>query len=541
MSTATTAPASSTRKRTPTPEWRTVYNKSRKSPDGDLYDLAQRTKESVLFEARPCGGTAAWSWDAKRKRHIIVLDRDFPSTINGPLRSTRTLRVRYGECLLRHEKWHGLRTDHDLSALAAQCDTRRIPFELLNVAEDLRIEHLARLDEKRPFSWMHYNADPAKGGTKEPLAWLASYILHEVSDHSPSRVELYMRGKWKGEPQTARKRRGVVGPMRPTYDVLAEFAQEMANAKSTRDVLDIVQDWVDTFPAAKHNPKDIPRMPSRMGGVGYATGRGGSTTSPDYSGGCPKVDPSTLPPAERRAVEYFLGGPLDLLRLSDEDFHTHAGRRPVDMSNTPHVANKLAALLGSVDPMRVRIATSGSRVHVRGVMTGDPSSFRSQSMRSGKRKVVAIFDQSGSMMGDWYRHGATFAAALLTLHRRGIIDATVILTGGRSHATVPPSMDPSALGRFPCNMGCESVDATLAAHKDKVQAADTVLIYTDGHLTDGDVDAGKWRSLGVDLVGCAVGRSHVQEMLQAHFARGITAESGAELATRIVQYIATRK
>lgn len=541
MSTATTAPASTTRKRTPTPEWRTVYNKSRKSPDGELYDLAQRTKESVLFEARPCGGTAAWSWDAKRKRHNIVLDRDFPSTINGSLRSTRTLRVNYGERLLRHEKWHGLRTDRDLPALAEECARRGIPFELLNVAEDLRIEHLARLDEKRSFSWTHYNADPAKGGTTEPLAWLASYILHEVSDSLPSAVVYYTRGKWKGTPETARNRRGVVEPMAPTFDVLCAFAQEMANAPSTRAVIDIVEDWVRTFPAAKHNPKDIPRMPSRMGGVGYTTSRGGSTTTPDYSGGCPKVDPSTLPPVERRALEYFLEGPLDLLRLSDEDFHTHAGRRPIDMSNAPHVANKLAALLGSVDPMRVRTATSGSRVHVRGVMTGDPSSFRSQSMRSGKRKVVAIFDQSGSMMGDWHRHGATFAAALLTLHRRGILDVTVILTGGRSHAVVPPSLDPSALGRFPCNMGCESVDATLAAHKDKVQAADTVLIYTDGHLTDGDVDAGKWRSLGVDLVGCAVGRSHVQEMLQAHFARGITADSGAELATRIVQYIATRK
>jgi hypothetical protein len=191
--------------------------------------------------------------------------------------------------------------------------------------------------------------------------------------------------------------------------------------------------------------------------------------------------------------------------------------------------------------MRIRTATSGSRVHVRGVMTGDAASFRSQAARSGKRKVVALFDQSGSMSSQWHRHGAAFAAALLTLHRRGVLDVTVILTGGRSHAIVPSSLDPSALGRFPCSMGCESIDATLDAHKAKVQAADTVLIYTDGHLTDGDVDAGRWRSLGVDLVGCAVGSTAIHDALCGHFSRGITANSGAELATRIVQYIATRK
>lgn len=539
MSTATTTTAPA-RKRTPTPEWRTVYNRQRKS-GGELHDLAVRTGEAIMFEARPCGGTAAWSWDAKRKRHNIVLDRDFPSTINGPLRSTRTLRVSYGERLLRHEKWHGLRTDRDLAALSADCDARGIPFDLLNVAEDLRIEHIARREEGRVFAWLHYNADPAKGGTTEPLAWLASCILHEVSNGGHAHAG-YLRGRWKGAPETARKRRGVVGPMRPTFDVLAEFAEEMANAPSTRDVLDIVQDWVDTFPAAKHNPKDIPMMPSRMGGVGYTTSTGKSAShATDYSGGCPKVDPSTLPPAERRALEYFLGHTLDTLRLSDEEFRTHTGSRIAMVEDAPNIANRLAALLGSVDPVRMRTATSGSRVHVRGVMTGDPSSFRSQATRSGKRKVVAIFDQSGSMSAQWYRHGAAFAAALLTLHRRGVLDVTVILTGGRSHAVVPSTLDPSALGRFPCSMGCESIDATLDAHKAKVQSADTVLIYTDGHLTDGDVDAGRWRSLGVDLVGCAVGGTNIHDALCGHFSRGITAESGAELATRIVQYIATRK
>lgn len=541
MSTATTATTTTT-KRIPTPEWKTVYNRSRKA-GGDIADLASRTREHIFFEARPCGGTAAWSWDAKHKRHNMVLDRDYVSTIDVYHRVSRTSRVDYGMALLRHEKWHGLRTNRDLPALAAECDKLGIAFDLLNIAEDLRIEHLARLDESTYFSWGRWNRSPVPASTNEPLAWLALYIHHEVSIPHNASKNAPLRGSWAGEPETARVRGGVAGPSADTVDVLGQFALEMANAKSTWDVLAIVKDWVDTFPTAKQKPVDIPGMPSRMGGTGYSSSSSGKWTAmeTDYSGPTAKRDPSTLPPAQRRAIEYFLDGTVALLGCSDDDYHRHTGIPVADTSRAPHIANRLASLLGSVSPMRVRTSTSGSRLHVRGVMTNDPASFRTMAQKTGKRRVVAVFDQSGSMHGDWHRHGAAFASALLMLHRRGILDVTVILTGGRSHATLPEWFEPAHVGRFRCNMGCESVDATLAAHKHTLQAADTVLIYTDGHLTDGDVDAGRWRSLGVDLVGCAVtSRGGLHDALCQHFARGITAPTGEQLATRIVQYISTR-
>ena len=556
--TSTTTPTTPT-PRAATPDWRTVYNTARK-PGGQLHDLALRTGERIAFEAKSCGGTAAWRWDATAKKrghptgqHHVTLDPAYVLTLDRTSKPTRRLRLEYGHALLRHEKWHGLRTARDLDRVARDADRIGVPFPLLNFAEDLRIEHLARTEEKTAFWWDKFNHSPTRGsgaadGATEPLQWLAGYIWREVSTH-PGRRDPHLDRRWKGAPETNRVRLGVTQHSQPTVDVLNTFAVEFADAPDTDAVLLLCRDWVETFPTAKHNPGDIPGIPGRHGGgIGYASGNGdGSapppTTPPQYNGEPFKtVDPSTLPSAERKRLEYFTGSAAEWLAVSNDEYTKRTGRKLPDVSGARGVAQRLTQLLGSVEPSKVRTATSGGRVHVRGVMTGDPSSFRQVQQRTGKRRVVAVFDQSGSMCGDWHRHGAAFASALLMLNRRGIIDATVILTGGRSHCVVPPMIDPSLVARFHCNMGNESVDATLSAHKPLLQSADTVLIYTDGHLTDGDVDAGRWRSLGVDLVGCAVtSSSHVHDMLVKHFARGITAESGAQLATRITQYIATRK
>ena len=549
-STSTTSSTSSTAPRAKTPDWRTVFNTARK-PGGQLLDLATRTGERVKFQNEPCGGTASWRWDAtSRKRghkpgnHVVNLDPMFALTLDRVSKPSRRLRLAYGTALLRHEKWHGLVTARDLDELAKEADKLGVPFPLLNLCEDLRIEHKARVAEGDCFMWCEYNLHPFRvaSSRSEPLAWLAAYIRAECSTH-PNGTKL-IDGYWNGEPMTARVCSGVSEASKPTEDVLRTFAEQFATAATTWDVLRLAKDWMDTFPTAKQNPQDVPGMPSRYG-AGYTPsnkGTGSTGTPMDYNGKpFDTVDPSKLPPVEQRRLEFFLDSSLDTLRLPDDEFARRAGHKLPDMSQSRGIARRLAQMLGSVDSARVRTATSGSRVHVRGVMTGDPSSFRQAEQRGGKRRVVAVFDQSGSMQGDWRRHGAAFAAALLLLHRQGVLDVQLILTGGRSHCVVPPTLNPSLLGRFPCQMGCESVDATLGAHKAALQAADTVLIYTDGNLTDGDVDAGRWRSLGVDLVGCAVGNQHTHNSLVRHFSRGITADTGAQLATRIVQYIATRK
>ena len=203
----------------------------------------------------------------------------------------------------------------------------------------------------------------------------------------------------------------------------------------------------------------------------------------------------------------------------------------------------MGRLLGAVASPRQRLAQSGARVVPLSAVLGEPMAFRTPTATHGKRRIVAIFDQSGSMSSDWRDHGAVFAAALQTLAQRGVVDVDIILTGGHRSAKVPRAFPARLFGRFACSEGCESIDRTLTKWKPNLVAADTVLIYTDGQLTDGDVNAGHWRSQGVDLIGCTVtpntdhGAKIVRDALTKYFSRAIMAASGEELATAIVQYI----
>lgn len=545
-STASTTSTASTAPRKKTPVWRTVFNTARKV-GGQLENLQARTKETVKFEVRPVGGTAAWRWETVRGRahHLVTLDPDFTATCDRMPRPSRRTLCEYGASLLRHEKWHGLVTDRDLDALAKRADGMGIPFTLLNVVEDMRIEYRARCDEGELFRWYLYNRG-AVGRTEEPVLWLSMFVMEESSGTQtvPFTRNEYALPDWHGVERVKRVRGGVEGPERNALDVLVEFCEEICTAPDTASLLPIIADLLATFPTAKRDPKDIAGVPSRMTGTAYSDKRSARTSDETrYDGKVGTVDPARLSPVERAAIGYFMHvNDVRALNMSDEEYErTACTSRLADLSQSSAVAQRLATMLGTVDSPRMRTATSGSRVHVRGAMTGDAASFRVNDVRGGKRRVLAIFDQSGSMGGNWRRHGAAFASALLQLHQRGVLDVTVALTGGRRHAVLPSWFPPALVNRFACGLGCESVDATLTALREHVMRADTVLIYTDGHLTDGDVDAGHYRSLGVDLVGCAVGGTSIHDMLTTHFSRGITAESGAQLATRIVQYIATRK
>jgi len=521
-----------------------VFNTARKT-GGQLLDLQSRTKETVKFEVKPVGGTAAWRWETVRGRsyHLVMLDPDFTATCDSPSRPSRRLLCEYGAALLRHEKWHGLITDRDLEALAKRADGMGIPFTLLNIVEDMRIEHRARHDEGEYFRWKLYN-NGGVGRTEEPVLWLSLFVMRESSTRQtvPFSRGRYDSPSWHGVERVKRVRSGTAGPERDTLDVLIEFCEEICTAPNTAALLPIIADFLATFPTAKRDPKDIPGVPSRMAGTGYTEGRSVRTSDATrYDGNMRTVDPARLSPVERAALGYFMHvNDVRALNMGDDEYEREAGRL-ADLSQSTAVAQRLATMLGTVDSPRMRTATSGSRVHVRGAMTGDAASFRVNDVRGGKRRVLAVFDQSGSMNANWRQHGAAFASALLQLHQRGVLDVTVALTGGRRHVVLPPWFPPALVNRFACGLGCESVDATLTALREHVMRADTVLIYTDGHLTDGNVDAGHYRSLGVDLVGCAVGGPSIHDMLTTHFSRGITAESGAQLATRIVQYIATRK
>jgi hypothetical protein len=494
--------------------------------------------------------TGQWTYNSRKRRHEIALDPNFHTSVTGvakPYRGLQEWWLEYATAILRHEVHHAMHTERDFYLVDRDCKAHDVPFISLNVAEDIRIDTLARKVHGFYDWYRYYQPDAKSAKVTEPLAWLVFWKLCEGywSRLSP-------RITWTGVATVERVRLGKPDGLgkRPAERVLQEFADDFSRAANTRALVPLLRDLFLTFPSAQKDIGKIGGLPSGIVGHGY---NGAGMGKPD--GAVVAADVTVVTGAEGKLpehlsadIEYFLGSSYGVTSKSTIAEAEKLVRRDILAigAKVSKVAGRLGGLLGQLGGAPTRLSSSGSRLHVRGVMVGDSQSFRVSGKRKGEKpKVVVVFDQSGSMVNDWESHGAAFMGAFLLLSQQGRLDVTCILTGDHSHAVVPRNFPSDQTGRFVCMSGCESVDKTLRANKKAIVAADIAIVYTDGALTDGRVNAAEWRRHGVDLIGAAVGGSAYgtstkREALTKHFGRSIIAEDGEALATKIVQYIATR-
>lgn len=526
---------------------------SRAKKAGLFDNVAKVTGKRVAIGLRPnASQTGSWTFQRSRAgmRHVIALD---PNAHKG----ITTLKPRYNAdewtlscfaAILRHECHHALHTERDLFKVNRECAAHGVPFVSLNIGEDIRIDQLAVI-KHGSYNWARwYGVSGKRQETAEPLAWLVWAKIYETTHHAIVPVT------WTGTAEVERVRIGKPDGKgkRKAWDVLAEFYREFQLAADTLAIVTLLRDLFLTFPSAQKDVTKIGGLPNGAVGHGYS----GDSESDKVAHKDDVVEvPSTPVTTHEEVPDSKSVKPDRFMRLGDDamtdaDWERMTGRNVREYTTKVRaVAERLSRLLGAQGGQPERISTSGPRVHVGNAAAGRAEAFRRVGERKGTcPRVVAVFDQSGSMGPDFANHGASFLGALLTLSQQGIVDADIILTGGRKHCVLPRNFPIAKALRFKCNEGCETVRDTLEAQKKLVQSADIVLVYTDGALTDGVVNAGKWRSHGVDLIGCAVSGGTTEYYTEAlrgcmsrHFHRALIAPSGEELATKIAQYIATRR
>ncbi len=540
--------------------------------EGAIRRLARETATPVHWEVAQEPGVplAGWRWNGNA--HQVILNPDYTKAVDVAKGDA----VEFGKALLRHESAHGLYTTREFGKLETAITDAGIDPSLWNLLEDVRIEAKARDMDGTPFGWDKHMSAPAE--TKDPSV-LLSAMLNSESDTPSTR--------WAGKPEDAKAVAAIYKRLSDTgYNALDSFG-----------VVGVAKEWLARFKQGAASPqikrqqggdgKSLPgAQPGQPGGPpkpGQGKGgkpgqngqpgtdkdgqpnpngqvdKDGNHKPGDKSGyGFGEPGKNAPPPPsvqEAKATAEKLDKGARTLTVDQNKslgwFGYENGGKPLSKCNQSRVkmeavrpmAAKLSNMITAYNPAGKRTSTSGSRVHLRNAVSGQPDAFVSVSGKSRGRKVFAMFDMSGSMSGDWYNHGAAFLAALCQLHRQGLIDLTAVLTGGKKSAVVPPTISQADITRLYANHSCESVDASLKRHQEAIVAADTVLIYTDGNLTDGDVRAGEWRGKGVDLIGVAVKQDDYRAgfvgVMREHFARVIVEPTGMGLATRIVQYVLT--
>lgn len=226
-----------------------------------------------------------------------------------------------------------------------------------------------------------------------------------------------------------------------------------------------------------------------------------------------------------------------------------------DTTLAQRVANGFAAVMEQAEPASADPAPSGFRLNHRAIFTHNyGSAFLQPSAVDGTRRILLIVDFSGSMSGMWTEEGgAEFVWGLMQFARSGGCYLKVVLTGHGAGPCELPVDTPFEV--FRClhpTFSQESFANTMLRPLvgQMMEDSDITICWTDGQLTDGYVDAIRWREKNINVVGACLGHPDssayhpkkgvvkLREAMQDYFHAAFISDDAARISTQMATWIA---
>jgi hypothetical protein len=219
------------------------------------------------------------------------------------------------------------------------------------------------------------------------------------------------------------------------------------------------------------------------------------------------------------------------------------------------VTNSFASVMEQAEPANADPSPTGSRLNYHAMFTHSyGSAFLQPAAVDGMRRVLLIVDFSGSMKGMWETGGAEFVWGLMQFARQGGCYLRVLLTGDADGSCELPVDTPfdifSSLVPYASQ---ESFARTMETPviTELMEDADITVCWTDGQLTDGYVDAIRWRERNINVVGACLGhpemhayhptkaRIKLWEAMQEYFHAYFISDHPAKVATLLSTWVAS--
>ena len=253
-------------------EWAAARNSSwrreTRKPDGSirqragslryLYGKARETVDTSLDFHCP-SPTACWKPAVTRSGrfyHEIKVSPRLPMSFD--LRHDK-LRIALVKSAVAHEVAHGLYTDRDLKGVASILADKGLPFALLNLFEDCRIEHLYTAErgiKDHQFGWRHFidcgtvKSNPAEWllamKMREPYLFKTpASVMARYTFSGPATCSDLAPGLFLTDVRTR-----VAPAFRPspkTTFVVRAFYEQIIQTASTKDLIPLIEEWVRVF------------------------------------------------------------------------------------------------------------------------------------------------------------------------------------------------------------------------------------------------------------------------------------------------------
>jgi len=524
-----------------------------KQHERGLRELARTTHQRV--EVKGCPTTPTGCWSRNGRRDTIKVGEQFDSYLvsSSPVTVTAALRS-----LVTHEACHGLYTGELGKDAAALMKRDKLPFQILNVFEDARIEHLYRTSRPKGlrfrFKWDKL-IDGAGHGVAHtvPVDYFQGLAAREVSAFKT--IASGARAvKWAGTP-TVHAPHAPLWHGKKTHLAVQEFYRMAIAAKNVVELQGIVKMWCDVFGVDRPSGGNGERVGNDINGETCPIDGGGEDDG-DSEGGDGGGDDDGHGSDRKRKLKPSKGEDGTGLTAADEKNLEAWFEKGMARHNSGLVAKmvrNIASLRHAAAKVNGEVCTVGNDVYLPNAMLNLADSFLTLSADNGHREITVVVDTSGSMGSVWRnKGGCEFVIALGEVHRRQLVKVNCWLSSGdrrRQFIKLPlERMKAEDFRRL--KMGdSEGLGRTLSSPEVQRDVASSTLtaIWTDGEIVDGTTRpvVNKMRRAGADIVGLAPVPSEVdtdsntQQNMRHYIGKGWVG-TPLELTRKLANHILTR-
>jgi len=473
--------------------------------------------------------TGCWFY-REGKHNIMIGDKIKPQDIE------------FIEQVFCHEISHMLWTDKKLSHIKKELEAVKIPFTLLNIFEDARIEYRWRTATRKKFNWVKWEK------------------LVDV-DNEKYKSEPF--GKWKLQPEVPLgylmniiKSEDYIQSIKDKYSINTKLINRIYDhyytkikaTHTTRQLKPLMVEWVKEFGLPEnikneHAAGSVMIIGESLSGkeLKELTGKSIKVLEGGHGFGMSEGLATEDAKARQQKSNKFENHPLteysngDLLQTSNGTY---------DISQVPLLVSKYKkAFVGYKAKGPTEIP--GKKLNIRSIISRKPDIYIGERNKSWKsRKIALVVDTSGSMGGEPISNARLLVRVLSDLTRSGYCSGHVILSGVRGkslHQTFKLPITEDIITRIPGNYGAEGIEQAFKGTQGILKKADYVLTFTDGHITDTPMNREYWHAMNICSYGLYVNSNanlnDYRDSLLRHFDRVIAKKNMMELTDRLIRMI----
>lgn len=471
-------------------------------------------KDKVDFRIKPDFNTASWSWTPPHT--IVVGDKILENTDVAHNTSY------YVGSFVNHEVAHSRFTERNIQSFDKELKRRNLKFQLWNIFEDARIEHLWREETSRNFKWLEY----------EPAV---------IQSDSISTLNAIVQADGNTGVSIEKNAERVANYYYP----------KIISAKHSWDLIPIMEEWKkeygDNLDDENHLPDENEPKDEKDNQISSSRGQDMKfalhfSQNPDYQKEFLKgtVGISSEEPAGPKKESAEAGS----CRIDSASKGSLISRHSSDY--ILRAIKEAGNLISSFEPLfRVTKGYSTSmspqkRLNMKGIARGSiDRPFRKKTEEHpGQKDVVLILDLSGSMCGRSESAAATIIALFSRLSTKGLVKGHVILSGVKGQKsyweTYRFPIPDSTISQFRAIYDAEGIQDTIKNNIQMLKKADLVFCLTDGQITDAPIDRDSLSKQGISITGIYVGDdAHCN--LSKWFAKGVARATIKEVADELLR------